>query len=474
MRQLSRLSAVSPSTVWKEISLLQKNGKLLTRWGHEIKIVKRGSRSPVFKSKVTRQPKWQLIRDRISNDFLNGHYRPGTPLPGIKELQLRYSVSYPTIIKVLDSLWSAGSIDRSGRNYLIARSNGSIRWRSKIVLISAGTPSGKPKITTEREREFYHFLSLEAAWAQVDLEHVFYEDWGAKPIFYTPLQQQTKLTDNDNVLGYILSSWHIRDYTKCLRWLSVFKKPVAVWIEKAFDDVRMMRSQRAYFNIGYSTIPGRRMGEHFLKLGHKEVAYLSPFHGSKWSQERCAGLFNIYKEMGKSYKIHPFTNSSASSEWDFQDLAQKGDVARQQELLFKTVSESLHPCLRLRMDQFRYDSLRYIRDSLILKSMEEQIFRILENRFITAIAAANDLCALLVLDLLKSLRVEVPQRISLAGFDNTFDSLTNRLTSYSFNTHSLVRAMIRHVTGDSFSPGAKEMQFFDGEVIERATTQVLK
>ncbi|MDO5577107.1 MAG: GntR family transcriptional regulator, partial [Fibrobacter sp.] len=213
VRELSSRCGVSVSTVWKEISLLQKEGKLQTRWGHEVKVVKKGTMSCGGNVKEAKRPKWQLIRDKISNDFLNGHYQATAPLPTTKELQHRYSVSYPTILKALGSLQSAGDIEQSGKRYQIARSQTTVRWKSKIVLISAGTPFGEPKITSEREREFYQFLSLEALRAQVDLEQIFYEDWGEKPFFYTPDCQQTNLSDKDNVLGYILSSWHTKDYT---------------------------------------------------------------------------------------------------------------------------------------------------------------------------------------------------------------------------------------------------------------------
>ena len=472
VRELSRLSGTSPATVWKEIAFLQKNKLLVTRWGHEVKVLKKGAYSCIDDENEGKLRKWQSIRDKFSNDFLNGHYRPGTVLPGIKELQRRYSVSYPTIIKVLSSLQGAGSIERSGSTLQIARPRKNRRWRPKIILISAGSPSGKPKIDTEREREFYHFLSMEATQAQVDLEHVIYEDWGKEPFFYTP-RRRSCLADSNSVLGYILSSWHIRDYTRCLRLLSAFRKPVAVWVENTISQVNIGQSQRAFFNIGYSTIPGKRMGEHFLKLGHHELAYVSPFHRSKWSQERCAGLFSIYEETGLPYKIHPFTNNQAASEWDYLKLAEEKSVDGKQEMFLKMIAKSMHPCLWHRMDQFRYECVKLLRDSLIVQNMEEHLVQILDNKAITAIVAANDLCALLVLDFFKNRRIDIPQRISLAGFDNTFDSLTNRLTSYSFNTHSLVRAMIRYITGDSFASTTKKMQFFEGEVIGRATTRAL-
>lgn len=469
VRELSRQSGASPATVWKVISHLHKEKQLVTRWGHEVRIVKKGA-DPKQPAENSKKRKWQLIREKISNDFLNGYYKPGTLLPASKELQRRYSVSYPTVRKVLTSLQSAGSIESAGSGFKISRYLPERRWRPKIVLICAGSRSGIPKIDTEREREFFYFLSLEASQVQVNLEHIIYEDWGQEPVFYAP-HKGTGLTDDDSVLGYILSSWHIRDYTECLRRLSIFRKPVAVWIENTITDVKMMHSQRAFFNIGYSTIPGRRMGEHFLKLGHREIAYLSPFHRSKWSQERCAGLFEAFKDMGASFKVHPFTESQAASEWDFLDLAEKMNSIREQEKLLSTISGSLHSCLSHRVEQFRYEGIKLLRDSLILQSMEKHLLHILENKDITAIIAANDLCALLVLDYLRSLKVDVPRQISLAGFDNTFDSLTNRLTTYSFNTHSLVRAMVRHATGDPFASHPREVQFFEGEVIERATTR---
>lgn len=470
LRELARLCGVSPATVWKEITSLQSQKRLVTRWGHEIRVNEKKA-APPRATEVPRQAKWQRIRETIANEFLTGRYPPGSVLPAKKELQRQYKASYQTITKVLSTLSSAGEIEIILGGFRIPVSRSRRKWRPKIVVICAGSQLGIPKIVTERERMFYQFLTIEATHAQVDLDYIIYEDWGDEPVFYPPHNHpQMRPPDDDSVLGYIVSSWHMKSFQDCLSRLSHIHKPQAVWLENSLTgDVINTGRLRAFFNIGYSSSPGQHMGEHLIKQGHREIAYLSPFHKSLWSQERLYGLIDVYGKQGASFKVHPFTSSFAESEWDFTE-----EVQRREDLdaILQTdrITNELPSYLKERAEQFRNEGIKLLRDSLIMRDIEVHLLRILNTHQITAIVGANDLCALLSLDYLKGNGIGVPSQVSLAGFDDSFEGLVNGLTSYSFNTHSLVRAMINYTAGSQLLRSKTEVRFFEGMVIERSTT----
>jgi DNA-binding LacI/PurR family transcriptional regulator len=71
--------------------------------------------------------------------------------------------------------------------------------------------------------------------------------------------------------------------------------------------------------------------------------------------------------------------------------------------------------------------------------------RILADRSITAIVAVNDQAAIAVLNYLERRGIEVPRRLSIAGFDNIPETLVRGLTSYDFNVPGAAQCLVRRV-----------------------------
>lgn len=471
VRDIAGNCGVSPSTVWKVLTKFQNEKLLVTRWGHEVAIRRKGDHIPHHNVKKTSKVKWERIRDLIKKEFLSDRATVNSHLPSLKELQKKYNVSYITIKKAIDTLATSGKILPDGAGYRICGTSLNRRWKPVVVIICAGNQPGIPKITTEREREFYQSLTIETNQAQLDLRYVIFNDWEKDPVFY--LADNTSCiapSDDNSVLGYIVSSWHMKDIHSCLSKLSGIYKPVSVWIESSFTpDLLATGKNRVFFNIGYSNRAGVDMAEHFLRLGHREIAYLSPFHRSSWSRERLKGLIETFAKQGPGYKVHPFTISKALNEWDYSDIVMKrGDLDRLFNL--KAITEETENGLSRQLGIFKTEGIKLLRDTLILKSIKQPIESIVENQSITALVGANDLISLLSFDYLKYRGIKIPGRISLAGFDNSFEALVNGLTSYSFDTHSMVRSMVEHITGLTDPVKASELRYFNGTIIERATT----
>lgn len=470
IREMAGVCGVSAATVWKIIARLQQENRLVSHWGNEIRV---GGKTVNDKKNPKKLivDKWEEVRDQCKKEFLSGNIRAGTSLPSIKELGKRYQTSYFTIKKVLDTFVSSGKIEAYGRKFRIAGSRLSRQWRPVIVVICAGNHPGIPKIVTEREREFYQSLTIEISQSQLELCYMIYQDWEGEPTFYsTDKKLHSRPPEDDSVFGYIVSSWHMKNLQECLFKLNYLNKPVAVWLESDYQNaVDNAGKNQRFFNVGFTANAGKDMAEHLLRLGHREIAFISPFHKSKWSKVRLSGIVDTYSRQGPGYKVHQFTLPDSENEWDFtnhimlrKDLDQLFNV---EGIIAETDAH-----LNKRIENIRNEGIKLLRDSLILKEISKFLDHIYNTPSITALVGANDHCALLSLDYLRSRGVSVPSRLSLAGFDNSFEALINGLTSYSFNTHSMVCSMIEFITGSPDGEKSASVIFFDGSIIERTTT----
>lgn len=470
LREIAKHCNVCPATVSKVITLLKKQHNLVSQWGHEIRVKKEVSEKSVPENRQMKG-KWQQLRDVLINDYIDCHQKTGVMLPAKKELQNRYNVSWQTLSKALEPLLASGKIEVSGGRLRICNQKIKRRWKPRIVVICAGSASGLPKVVSEREREFFQYLTIEASQKQVELEFVIYEDWGGEPVFY-PFNYQacSKLPEDDAVLGYVVSSWHMKSLADCIYRLLPSEKPLAVWVEHPTDmQTLTIRRQLAYFNIGYSRNAGVQIAEHFLKLGHREIAYLSPFHDSLWSKARLSGIIETFGKQDSSFRVHPMLITAAKSEWDYTEQVMNSDdsINMQQS---KVMTDKFPFFLGARIEHFHNEYIHLHRDLLILNTIQSHLDYIIKNPVITAVIAANDLSALLALDYFKGRGIKIPLQISLAGFDNSFNALVNGLTSYSFDTYSMIRAMITHITNNSNGNNHSNMYSFNGSVVERATT----
>jgi DNA-binding LacI/PurR family transcriptional regulator/DNA-binding transcriptional regulator YhcF (GntR family) len=470
LREIATNCNVCAATVYNVINTLKKQHEIVSLWGHEIRFGKNSSEEISSRNDI-KERKWQSIRDLLINDYIATQHKSGMFLPAKKELQFRYNISYTTLSKALKPLIASGKIEYSGGKLRICLPKIKNRWKPKIVVICAGVQPGIPKVASEREREFYQYLTIEASHKYIELEFVIYEDWIDEPVF-RPLncRECSNFPENDAVLGYIVSSWHMKSLADSIYRLLPSAKPIAVWLEHPTDMQTLpTRKQLTYFNIGYSKNAGRDIAEHFLRLGHREIAFLSPFHDSLWSKERLSGIIETFETQDSSYKVHPMVTTSAKSEWDYSEKIMKmPDFINNQKL--SDMTKKLPNFFKSRIAYFYDEYFRLFRDSLIIETIKSHLNYIIKNRSITAVIAANDHSALLALDYFKNQGIPVPSRISLAGFDNSFDALVNGITSYSFDTYSMVRAMIGHITNCSNKKNQSKMYLFDGTVIERATT----
>lgn len=480
VRMVARNCSVSTKTAYKAIKMLIRDGLLYSRWGYGTISAKNDfllenrnitdNKLPVFKT--------EHVTNELENDLINSTYSQGDKLPSAKILINRYNTSYPTIKKALHCLINKNLILKKGHSYFIAERKR--LYKSKVSVICAMNNNGEIVIEKERERDFYRLLSMEADRRNLQLEFIGYSDWCAFPFFSNQHNMKAvNLTEDADIIGYILVSWHMKDYLQCLNTICYLKKPVSVWLEN-FHGIPDKKDAPGkvpllFFDQSYSRQSGNDMGRFLLGAGHRKIAYISPFHGSSWSQKRLSGLKEVFYDTGIKEGVVEFTDSKFTSDWSFMDVVLQNNEIETflNTSQFKNRLGNLRP---ERINQTLFEINGLIRDNHIYKESIELFKGALSDQSVSAWVAANDLCAFLCLNFLKQSSVIVPDKISIAGFDNTFQSLKLGITSYDFNTQGLVQSMIDHLINPSSNLYQKDdrILYLSGKVIERGSVKLIK
>jgi DNA-binding transcriptional regulator YhcF (GntR family) len=465
---------VSTVTVSRAMKVLRDEGSVEGFWG-------KGYFPPGMLHKKTndsvivRIPKHQFIYDKIAADIFNGRFKLNHSLPGMNQLCALYEVSRPTMCKVLELLISEKIIRKIGvKHYLY---NTTIKTRLKIALIAFGLSSNEIKITSERERNFYRNISNTAIQQNVDLHIICYNDYLDTPQFYIPgghdLYTFFKQTD---ICGSILSTWHMNNSAQCLRTIISFGKPVSICVEDQHV-LELMAKYSAnskgitFFDASYSTIPGKDVGVYLQGKGHREIAYLSPFHKSTWSQNRLAGLMEIYGKPGDFTKVYPFVLDEFVRDYAFMEKIIE-NPSFEKDVAVERITNRIPPFMKNRISSINMEYDILLRDALIFSYCEPLIRKAVSVSSITAWVCANDLIACMIMDYWNYHAIAVDKRPALIGFDNSFESFERGVSTYEFNTGGETQSMLNNLLypNSSLLQKSKRIVRLNGSVIERASS----
>jgi DNA-binding transcriptional regulator YhcF (GntR family) len=465
---------VSSVTVSRALKILKDQGLVKSFWGKGYFL---SDRLPEKTEDLHSAPipKHQHIHNKLSADIFNGKFKPSHPLPCINQLCALYDVSRPTICKVLELLISEKIIRKIGvKHYLY---NTTIKTKLKIALIAFGLSSNEIKITSERERNFYRNISNTAIQQNVDLHIICYNDYLDPPQFYTPygfdLYTYMKQT---GICGSILSTYHMNNSAQCLRTIISSGKPVSICVE----DQHVLESMAKYsanskgitfFDASYSTIPGKDVGVYLQDKGHREIAYISPFHKSTWSQNRLSGLMELYNKPGDSKKVHPFVLDEFVRDYAFMEKIIENPSFEKDVSVDKIVNR-IPPFMKNRISSINMEYDILLRDALIYSYCEPLIRRAASVPSVTAWVCANDLIACMIMDYWNYHNIPVDKRPALIGFDNSFESFERGISTYEFNTGGETQSMLNHLLypNSLLLQKSRRIVRLNGSVIERTSS----
>lgn len=473
VRRLARQFRVSPVTVLRAIRILEHDGLLTRRWGKGTFVAEN---QPVTDDAIYQETgKFQTTLHRFKEDIISGKFQTHLPIPPVNQLTTLYNASYPTIRKVLSSLLEEGILKRNGARYYFFTNR--LKKRSRIAIVAFGMSRGSIKIETERERNFYRQLSSIATDNNVDLEIICYNDYRDEPCFYTPEDEPLeRYLKSSGISGIILSSYHMNNSAECLATLMTCNIPVSAWIEDSqilstVDRFGSHYRKLTFFDSSYSTIPGNDVGRYLLEKGHRGIAFISPFHGSPWSQNRLKGLKKAVS-LYHGATLFPFTVSEYINDYFYMlPVLENGDFER--HFRSDSLSQQIHNFLSPRLSSIKYEHDTLLRDNAIFISIKNAVDQIISTPSITALVCVNDLIAGMVTDYWNFLCIPFEKRPALIGFDNSFKSLQQQFSSYEFNTQGEIQNMITHVLypENTLFSRNKPVIRLSGKVIERVSSQ---
>jgi hypothetical protein len=454
LHKLAAEAGVSHVTMLRAISESKVRGDIAARSGSGIYLA---GTPMVRKIASAAQPaernafRWERTAWRLEQDVLAGVFTPGAYLPRGKELCARYGVCASTLGRCLRRSMARMLIKRERRWFRVPLPSGQV-GQASIILVSVGP--GRFIKPIWDQRHMWNMYGLETACIRAGL--------GVRKVFYAYVRSSLQVSDGkgppytrkelSGIQGFAILNRGLQglDYRRYLHSLARYDLPVSV-VDEDGDVVEAMEGDVPknvrVFRLGFSVEPGCVAGRFLLELGHRRIAYISPFHADHWSINRLKGLRSAFAQAGLPDAVASCTTNRLDNQPSLDPTfipSQSRGVRRTPEA-HETILSTLAPELR----------------------------DILRRREVTAWVAANDEIGFACRRFLKNARVAVPQRISVMGFDDSYLALFNDLTSYNFNSSATTQAMVDHIVDPSWPPFRRRpgnIVEIDGFVTARRTT----
>lgn len=461
IRVLAEYSHVSQVSMWKAVNELAKVGKLEVIHGQ-------GTRIPAQYNHVItpRAEMWVKVREQIHREILSGKFS-GYLMPSLKEMRIRYGVSHTTLKKALESLSEDGIIRSCRRtyqpiSYIMHRSV------SSIVLLGWSSPQTQLQARTPWGEEFLRSCENLCSMMKINFRILTYSTVNDQLVYIDGNGNKKEvLKDDDTAIGYLLWAESPDElYQDVLMQIKAFNKPVAVLQEGSvlkLADIGEYKKMQV-FSLATSSRAAKQVASYLLELGHKSIAFFSPFNFHEWSKARLAGLKEVYS-CDSGIQVKPYVLDKF--EWTSFRYMTKTSIF---ENLFNMISVQ---------DKLPEGVLKLLNgiEPVLSTSMAEETVRVFmqplfkkafTDKECTAWVCANDPIALMALDFLKNQN----PNISVIGFDDTFEAFRAGLTSYNFNVNALVNSMLSYLVNPSSHPVIRSSKIFEveGMLVERSST----
>ena len=250
--------------------------------------------------------------------------------------------------------------------------------------------------------------------------------------------------------------------------------PVSILDDQSTPDFRVRLTgleRTAYFGMAQSSRCGEAVARYLTRLGHRRVAFISPFHRHAWSRTRLEGVQTAIGQVSGA-RVDAYVSQEASPLAGSMERVRQ--VQRSVEIVLRREAdepEVLPGGVRSRIADVmaRLEKLRETGGVRLYGGLLESA---LAAGGTTAWIAVNDLTAVECIRFLAARGVDVPSRISVVGFDDTLDASLSNLTSYNFNGTAVVSAMLSHLLSPPSLPRAQRGRVveLEGFVSVRATS----
>ncbi|MBD3321132.1 MAG: GntR family transcriptional regulator [Chitinivibrionales bacterium] len=487
--EMARAAGVSIPTMSKAIQACKKSGQLLCTPGQGIFVARAiegsGGLYSVEKSVSFRfraKQTWMRVSEEIEKCILNGEFRSGMPLPIYKELRRRFGVSYATLRKSLQFLCARDVLQPYKKGYIV-HGPGKRKSSARIALLMPVEPNSVFRRNDGLDTELLRMIEKACAKAGVSLRLIGISGEVHNPTYRDlATSRPLDLSTLKGSLGVIKLENRAREkrYSPVMNNLNQWNTPLAV-LDIAGEwnppSTFITRPHAKVFRISLSHKPGKNIAHYLLKLHHRTIAYISPFHRFTWSKKRLEGLQSVYAAAGIESGVYVCTSEAIDSRnaffnhfWEGKALPWPGNTAgdwwAKLPLSFKMQKEK----------QILYDICDFYSEGAICDLCIPLFDKALSNKAITALVACNDSIASMALSYLKTKNIEVPEHLSLIGFDDSLSAFFNRITSYSFNIEAIADAMLNFLLRpDSFTDRYPEKIIdIGGEIVVRESCTAIE
>ncbi|MDO5576733.1 MAG: substrate-binding domain-containing protein, partial [Fibrobacter sp.] len=319
--------------------------------------------------------------------------------------------------------------------------------------------------------EFLRICENLCSQMKLSLKIVRYWSQGDSVAFANQDGTSTSIGKDSSVLGYILWAESPDDlYKSVLSYIDISRKPVALLQEGSQIHMTELARTRMLkvFSIATGSSAARKVASFLLQLGHKSVAYFSAFHKSDWSKARLYGIQEIYNRTGADTKVSQYTLDSYGYFNEFFDALKPPERYLQKFVPDLMLANQMPHKVLEAFNRLRPDLANVLVSEAVRMFMLPLFNKAIKNEECTAWICSNDYIGLMAMDYLKEYS---PRKITLTGFDDTFEAFRRGLTSYNFNIQALVQLMLGYIV-NPVSGYSKSNNVFENEgmIVERATT----
>lgn len=442
IREMAASWGIGPRTVQLAVSEAVREGRLETRQGSGI--------WPLGARPETAEPPVRMdamrLSERIRTQIGIGALASGQWLPAPKDCARDHGLHPSTVRKAFGLLEAGGAVQRQGRGWKVSMPEPKGGGNASLLLcIGAGDERGNLRMDSDREWEFWREIQAEAVRC------------GLEPRL---MPWSGRLVVPAGALGAVVSTWHLPDSTPLLDGLMRAGLPAAVWVanHEILPGKRYRQARTLWFHDqAFGKEAGLVMGRHVSGLGHRKIAWISPFHGSTWSQNRLDGL---RKGLSAEPGIELFEAVGPwVSEWDVQK-----DVHLDPQVLGRIDLKGLD--CRRELARIATPLVEAVTRGRALESFGPRLEAALASGA-TLWIAGSDLAALWCLHWLEGKGMRVPEDLSLAAFDDTREATRLGLASLRFDVQGMGRAMLRQIL--SSRQPHNRLTRYDGAVMVRAS-----
>jgi DNA-binding GntR family transcriptional regulator len=483
--RIARDAGVSIVTMWKAVSALKDEGILQGKHGERTRIATSqatvrfyNESRPDTGASATGETAlmWQKVKRALKHDVFKATFGSAGILPTIKELQARFGTAYPTIKKALHSLCTEQVIEPYRRGYRRCTVKQRRRF-SRVVALIRTYQSGSIPIWDFDEMILRGF-ETECAHAGMTISIITYTEKDDSLLFSDiRTGRPCTIDEDDGLAGYILFVQTRYSLTEnMLQYLSRRKRPVAILDEiDGWQLPRMLARNPLVQVFSAVAMPkaARKVAHHLLDLGHRSIAYISPFHGSRWSRQRLEALTAAYDNAGYRKAVHPFTIDDSSSILDYREKAARHANVQELMTFYRSWKEKAPPDFQSQLDPGLQIGITMAScRAELYAGMTDLLRKALSQPGITAWVAANDQAAQIIQKFLNIKRISTPDGLSYISFDDTLDSLKMRITSYNPNLAALATLIFNFLLypRTTVLPQKNRKIIVEGAIIDRGTT----